>query len=84
MKRPKQVPAVDRNSSKTAAVPAGARGVGPSFDWGSLIPIGQSLFGYPLAVSARRWAAAAAARLSLDDHDGKEMNHETTKAVTCS
>jgi hypothetical protein len=45
MKRPKQVPAVDRNSSKTAAVPAGARGVGPSFDWGSLIPIGQSLLG---------------------------------------
>jgi hypothetical protein len=42
MKRPKQLPAVDRNT-KTAAMPAGAGGVRPSFDWGglasSLIPI---------------------------------------------
>jgi len=32
MKRPKQSPAVDRNSMKCAAVPAGAR-VGPSGFW---------------------------------------------------
>lgn len=31
MKRPKQLPAVDRNSKKSAAVPVGAK-VGPS-DW---------------------------------------------------
>jgi hypothetical protein len=33
MKRPKQLPAVDRNPTKTAALPAGAGGVRPSFDW---------------------------------------------------
>jgi len=32
MKRPKQLPAVDRNATKTAAVPAGAM-VGPSGFW---------------------------------------------------
>ena len=36
MKRPKQLPAVDRHT-KTAAVPAGAGGVRPSFDWGGLL-----------------------------------------------
>jgi hypothetical protein len=45
MKRPKQLPAVDRNSDKTAAVPAGAKGVNASFDWGSLIPVAQSFLG---------------------------------------
>lgn len=47
MKRPKQLPAVDRNSIKSAAVPAGAKGVGPSFDWGGLasaaLPVISSL-----------------------------------------
>jgi len=32
MKRPKQLPAVDRNSMKCAAVPSGVR-VGPSGFW---------------------------------------------------
>lgn len=36
MKLPKQLPAVDRNSDRTAAVPVGAN-VGPSFDWGGLL-----------------------------------------------
>jgi hypothetical protein len=35
MKRPKQLPAVDRHT-KTAAVPAGAGGVRPSIDWGQI------------------------------------------------
>jgi hypothetical protein len=46
MKRPKQLPAVDRDSTKCASVPTGGK-VGPSFDWGglasSLIPIATSL-----------------------------------------
>lgn len=42
MKRPKQLPAVDRKSSKCTSVPAGAN-VGPSFSWESLIPVGHSL-----------------------------------------
>jgi hypothetical protein len=39
MKRPKQLPAVDRNNvTKRAAVPVGAGGnVHASFDWGGLI-----------------------------------------------
>ncbi len=32
MKRPKQLPAVDR-ALKTASLPPGAGGVRPSFDW---------------------------------------------------
>ncbi len=44
MKRPKQLPAVERKTTKTASAPAGAN-VGPSFDWGSLIPVAQSLIG---------------------------------------
>jgi hypothetical protein len=39
MKRPKQLPAVDRNNeTKSAAVPVGAGGnVRASFDWGGLL-----------------------------------------------
>ena len=50
MKRPKQLPAVDRNSNKSAAVPVGAK-VGPSgwFDdvmgvVSKVAPIAGSLF----------------------------------------
>jgi hypothetical protein len=32
MKRPKQLPAVDRKSTKCASAPVGAK-VGPSFNW---------------------------------------------------
>jgi hypothetical protein len=47
MKRPKQLPAVDRNNvTKSAAVPVGAGGnVRASFDWGSLVPIATGLLG---------------------------------------
>jgi hypothetical protein len=33
MKRPKQLPAVERNTTRIANLPAGAGGVRPSFDW---------------------------------------------------
>jgi hypothetical protein len=51
MKRPKQLPAVDRNT-KIAAMPAGVGGVRPSFSWGDLIgPVATNGF-VPTVVSA--------------------------------
>ncbi len=42
MKRPKQLPAVDRRTSKCASVPVGAN-VGASFNWESLIPVATNV-----------------------------------------
>lgn len=45
MKRPKQLPAVERKSTKCSSVPAGGR-VGPSaFDWQGLLQTGLSTLG---------------------------------------
>lgn len=41
MKRPKQLPAVDRNSAKCASLPAGAQ-VGPSGFWDTLGSIAKT------------------------------------------
>jgi hypothetical protein len=40
MKRPKQLPAVDRNI-KTSTIPEGVGGVRPSFNWADLAGIGN-------------------------------------------
>jgi len=49
MKRPKQLPAVDRNARKCAAIPVGAN-VGPSAWWNTLLDVAKVVA--PIAISA--------------------------------